>query len=243
MQLQLSQFITNRPFFATGIMGFFVIVIAIWMQQFFPSESAHLPKGFSTPIIYFEFIQSPAEVIEFFGIADDGIPDESFVSHMNKGNYLDFLFMFVYSAFLSLFFYHLLKVSGKKWFIAGIALALISLTGDFFENLQLLGITANLESGDYHRHLFLLRFITLIKWGSLALIFALFSIWLFKQKNLSRFLAYLYLIPVLLFPFSFLIRGIITEIFTKSIAIVFFVTICYCFLFTYQINHSPGKAN
>ena len=229
--MQLNEIFIKRPFLPAGIVGFFVVVTAIWMLQFFPAEAVHLPKGFSTPVIFFEFIQSPMEVADFFGITDDGIPNESFINQMNKGNYLDFFFMLVYSSFLFLFFYLLAKISGNKWVKTGMLLALFAFFGDMFENIQLLGITANLESGHFLRQLSLLHLFTWIKWGSLAISFVLFSVWLYPSGGIYRFMGYVTAIPFLLGIWAFLDRGTASELFAKSISVAFFVMICYCFLY------------
>jgi hypothetical protein len=229
--LEKAAFIKTHPYFYVGLIGLLLIVFGLILPAFFPKEAPQMAKGFSTPIIYFEFIKSPVEVNDFFGITDKGIYDQIFVNQMNKGNKLDFAFMLVYSAFLFLFFMKLVKVSGIKWFKIGMLLALLAFLSDFLENIQLLGITANLENGDFHTQLSLLKIFTWIKWGSLVLSFVVFSIWLFKFKGIYKFLAFLSLIPFVLGLMAYLKRGLMNELFAKSISIAFFVMICYCFFY------------
>jgi hypothetical protein len=221
----------KRPYFKVGLIGVLAIIIALIIQQIFPKESAQMTKGFSTPIIYFEFIQTPAEINDFFGITDKGKPNESFVRQMDSGNYVDFAFMIVYSAFLFFFFRKLRQIKGIRWFKTGMLLASIALLSDFIENIQLLAITANLGSGDYLSQLSLLKVFTWIKWASLAFCFLLFSIYLFKSESLYKLVGFIPVLPFALGSMALFNRGFITEMFAKSISVSFFVMICYCFLY------------
>jgi hypothetical protein len=233
--MQKSEFIKQRPYFFTGIAGLVVIVIALWIQLVFPKESAHMASGFSTPIIYFEFIQSPDEVNAFFGV-ENGRTNELFVKQMDRGNYADFAFMLAYSAFLFLFFRKLSAISELTWFKTGMILAVLALVGDLIENIQLLGITANLENGDFITQLLLLKLFTWIKWGSLAISFALFSFWLVKFKGFYRIIGYIVATPFIMGIIAIFNRGMATELFAKSVSIVFFVMICYCFFYQIPIQ-------
>jgi hypothetical protein len=238
-----SGFIERRPFFYIGLIGILLIIFGLGLPKFFPKEAGHMPEGFSTPIIYFEFIESPVEVNDFFGINEDGLGNMKFVNQMDKGNRIDFAFAFVYAAFLFLFFQKLSSVSDLKWFKIGMLLAVLSFIFDYAENIQLLGITANLENGNYLTQLSLLKIFTWIKWFSLAISFAIFSVWLFKFKGIYRLMAYVALLPLLLGLLAFIKRGLATELFSKSISIMFFVTICYCFLYTSEANEPKSLLN
>jgi hypothetical protein len=234
----ISRLLDNRPYLVSGITGLLVIAFAIWLYVVFPAQAPYMPKGFSTPIIYFEFIQSPIEVDAFFGITEHGKADETFVNQMDKGNHLDFIFMVLYSVFLFLFFRQLRIESGKKWLFAGMILSPIALFTDFMENIQLLGITANLESGNFHNQLVHLKIYTWMKWASLAVIFAFFSAIHLKARFTFKFMAYVAATPLLLGILAFLKPGIATEFFTKTVSLSFFMLIAYSFL--YKRNPNPS---
>ncbi len=221
----------NRPFLLIGLIGLVIIAIVYFMEQTFPSSAPFMLKGFSKPITYYEFIQSPVEVEAFFGLDDYDFDSEKFIRDMNKGNKIDFLFAFVYSVFFFLFFKKLTQVSSKKWYKIGMILAVFAFIGDIVENIQLLQITSKLAEGGYENNLEWLFAFTWIKWWSLALGFALFGLWLVKLSGVLRYMGYVAWLPLILSFFALMQRGIYTELFTRSINIMFFVAISYCFMF------------
>ncbi len=221
----------KRPFFYIGLIGLLVIATVYFLEKSYPSSAPFMLKGFSSPAYFFEFIQSPVEVEAFFGLDDYDFDSEKFIKAMNKGNKIDFVFAFVYSLFFFLFFKKLAKVSHRQWYKIGMLLAIFALVGDVVENIQLLQITAKVNEGGYDNNLKLLFIFTWIKWLSLAVGFAMLGLWLVKLSGVLRYMGYVAWIPLILSFFALANRGIYTALFTRSINIMFFVAISYCFMF------------
>jgi hypothetical protein len=72
----LDKIIKTRPYFYIGLLGILLIVFGLILPTFFPKEAPQMTKGFSTPIIFFEFIKTPVEVNNFFDVAPEGIVNQ-----------------------------------------------------------------------------------------------------------------------------------------------------------------------
>jgi hypothetical protein len=221
---------TNKPFIKTGYLGLAVIVMSIILLFVFPSKAPSMPEGFFTPIIAFEFIQTPEEVFQMFG-GTDLIVRNKMVNAMDLGNRLDYAYMGLYSMFLLLFSTTCAKISQKPYYYFGAALAVAVLAGDAMENVQLLGITANLSTGDIATYLNLLIIYTWIKWGGVVLIFLTLSPWFFKGGLFSKIIGAIGIISFILAIAAFLNRSVVNEIFSMSVAVMFILMIIYCFTF------------
>jgi hypothetical protein len=220
----------NKPFIKTGYLGLAVIAMSIILVFIFPSKAPSLPQGFFTPIIAFEFIQTPDEVFQMFGGADLAV-QKRMVGAMDLGNRLDYVYMCLYSMFLLLFSITCAKIAKKTYYYAGAALALAVLAGDAMENIQLLGITENLSTGDIEPFLGLLCLFTWIKWGGLVLVFLILSPWFFKGGLFSKMIGAFAIISFILGVAAFLQRSVVNEIFALSVALMFILMIIYCFVF------------
>jgi hypothetical protein len=220
--------IMNKPFFKTGIVGLLVLVMSVVLLAVFPSKAPRMPDGFFTPIIAFEFIETNAEVFQMF-VSTDATIRQEIVNAMDLGNRLDYIYMCLYSLFLLLFSVTCAKISGKKFYYIGAAISTLVLAGDIFENIQLLGITAQLENGNFDALLTRLHIFTWVKWGGMALIFVILFFW-FKKGNLfSKIIGAVGLLSFHLGMISYLLRSVITEIFCLSVALMFILMIIYCF--------------
>ena len=219
-----------KPFFKTGYVGLAVIAMSVVLLWVFPAKAPLLPQGFFTPIIAFEFVQTPDEVFQMFGGADPIVRSEM-KDAMDLGNRLDYIYMCLYSMFLALFSITCARISKDSYYYIGAALAFVVLAGDAMENVQLIGITANLTTGDIAPYLGLLHMFTWIKWGGLALIFLILFPWFFKNGLFSKIIGAFGIISFILGIGAFLHRSMVNEIFSLSIALIFMLTIIYCFTF------------
>ncbi len=233
--------IKNRPFFYVGLIGILILGGAYCLKNVYPTEAPYMAPQFSSPLVFFEFIQSPVEVIDFFGLTDYDFNSEEFIGKMDLGNRLDFGFAFIYCTFFFFFFKKLAEESEQKWYKAGMFLALLAFIGDVFENMQLLGITANLQSGEVGKYIKLLAIFTWIKWGSLAIGFAIYGLWLMKLDGVLRLMGYVAWLPLVFGIMAFMRRGVMTELFTRSIGILFFVSISYCFMYKSDMKPLPKE--
>jgi hypothetical protein len=225
-----SMIMDNKLFIKTGYLGLAVITMSIILLFVFPSKAPSLPKGFITPIIAFEFVQSPDEVFQMFGGENLAIRNQM-VDAMDLGNRLDFVYMVLYSMFLLLFSSTGARITKNPYFYAGAAIALAVLAGDVMENIQLLGITANLSTGDIEPYFGLLYTFTWIKWGGLALVFLILSPWFFKGSLFSKMIGAIAIISFILGIAAFLQRSVVNEIFALSVALMFILMIIFCFTF------------
>lgn len=220
----------NKPFKQIGYLGFMVLVMSIILVMIFPSKASKMPDGFFTPIIAFEFIQTKAEVFQLF-VSTDGAVHQSMIDAMNLGNQLDYIYMLLYTSFLLLFCVTCARQSEKKFYYIGAVISLVVLAGDAMENVQLLGITAGIASGDFDAQLNLLYLFTWIKWGGIAAVFLVLVPWFAKGGLFSKTIGMTGSITIAMGVLAFLKRSMITEIFSLGVGLMFLFMIIYCFTF------------
>ena len=225
----------EKPFLKAGYIGVCVIVMSVILLFIFPSNASHLPDGFVTPVVAFEFIRTPAEVFQLFA-ATDGTVQQPIVAAMNTGNYADYVYMVLYTAFLFLFSATCAKVSSNKFYYAGCLIAVAILFGDAMENVQLLGITAGLDTGGFAPYLSQLQVFTWIKWGGLAAVFLVLFSWFIRGNLLSKIVGLAGLASSVFGVLAYLHRSVLNEIFSGSVALTFVLMIVYCF--TYKIHEA-----
>jgi len=222
---------TKRPFITAGYVGIVLILLGLFLMSTFPRHVPFMAEGFQTPIIYFEFVQTVEETQQLFGMTKGLLPDDNLIQQMDFGNKIDFIYALVYSLFLFLFARTLVKISGKKLFIAVMVLAVTAFIGDCLENVKLITITENIESGSFQNDLEALFVFTWIKWGSLALSFVILSEWFFRGKIISTIFAFLGWTPMILGILAYKMPGFYNELFAKSIMFMFVALIVYSFIY------------
>ncbi len=220
----------NRPFVKAGYVGLLVIVMSVVLVILFPSKASKLPDGFFTPIIAFEFIETRPEVFQMF-FSTDGTVHQTMVDAMDLGNQLDFIYMLLYSTFLMMFSVKCAEISSKRFYYIGAALALIVLLADAMENMQLMGITANLDTGNFDHYLSWLHVFTWIKWGGIAAIFLVLFFWFIKGGLFSKIIGLTGILSAAAGIAAYLNRSVINEIFSLSVAMMFIMMIIYCFVY------------
>jgi len=151
---------------------------------------------------------------------------------MDLGNRLDYIFMCLYPAFFLLFCLKCADLSGKKFYYIGVAISLLVLAGDALENVQLLGITAGLESGDFDSQLDFLYIFTWIKWGGIAAVFLVLLPWFASGGRFSKIIGTTGSMTIALAVLAFLNRSLITEVFGLAVGLMFILMTIYCFTFT-----------
>ncbi|MEA3470991.1 MAG: hypothetical protein U9R24_04685 [Thermodesulfobacteriota bacterium] len=219
----------ERPFLKTGFIGIAVILMSIVLMTVFPSHSPSMPKGFFTPIIAFEFIESPEEIYQLFG-EKDSQEREDMVGAMDRGNRLDFIYMLLYSSFLFAFSIQCSKDRRQKIFYLGGFISVIILAGDFMENLQLLGITSKLPDGVFEGELLALKIFTWQKWGGIATIFLVLVPYFIRGNLFAKIIALWGIFVFFTGVMAYLHRSVLNEIFSLSVAIMFLLMIVYSFI-------------
>jgi hypothetical protein len=218
----------THPFFLSGLIGLAVIAVSVVSLLLFPQSSPGQIDGINSPIIAFEFAQTVEEIEALFGPAGSA-ERAALALAMDRGNRLDFLYMLLYSAFMFTFAVQAGRLSGKAWLYAGAVLAVAALLGDVLENVQLLAITAKLDSGAFSVELARLYWFTWLKWGSLAVYFVWMGAWLWGNGRFPTLIALASFLTFLLGLLAFIRRGPITEAFTLAIALMFLLLIIYSF--------------
>jgi len=220
----------KRPFILAGIIGICVIITSIVLLMIFPGRAHRLPPGFFTPIIAFEFIQTPQEVLDLFGPVESEQHQE-LVKAMDLGNRIDFLYLVFYNAFLFVFCWKVSMITGRKVYLLGSLMACVILAGDFLENIQLLKITSRLDSGSFTPQLALLRIFTWQKWGGMVVAFLILLPYFLKGGILSRVIAACSVAAAVLSVLALTYRGIAHELFSLSVVVVFVLMISYSILY------------
>jgi len=226
----------ERPFLITGFIGIAVVVMSIVLLSVFPSRSPSMPKGFFTPIIAFEFIESSEEVHQLFG--EKNSPERQDMARaMDRGNRLDFIYMLLYSSFLFAFSIQCSREREQRIFYLGAVISIIVLAGDFMENLQLLEITSRLQGGSFDGELMALKIFTWQKWGGIATIFLILTPYFIRGKLFAKIIAFWGLGVFFIGVMACLERSILNEIFSLSVAVMFLMMIVYSFIVTRDLRN------
>lgn len=220
---------TNRPFFPAGVIGLVVVAMSIALMAVFPSRLPEMPEGFVTPVIAFEFVRTMDDVKLIFGPTDSPQRRE-IVKAMDRGNKLDYVYMILYAGFLACFSLTCARVTHRKLFYIPVCLAGFVLTADALENIQLLGITANLETMNITHFLVRLHWLTWAKWGGLSLIFLFLIPYFIKEGLYALFISAAAVICAILAAAAFMHRSALNEMFGGMTAIMFVLIIIYSFV-------------
>ncbi len=221
----------KRPYLFSGFLGLAVIVMSLVNMATFPQASPGQIDGIGSPIIAFEFAETPEEIYTLFGA--NGTPEQAaMVAAMDQGNRLDYLYMLLYSGFLFTFAMTAVRETDQKWLYLAALLAVFAFIGDALENVQLLAITNKLAAGDFALELTRLHWFTWLKWGSLATYFLLMGVGLWRGNGrFARLITVAGVVTFLLGLIAFIQRGAITEPFTLTIALMFVLLIVFSFVY------------
>lgn len=208
------------------ISGVLLIIVALVLMFVNPKPENNLPQGFFTPIIAFEFIQSPDEVNHFFDVANN----KEYIQSMLSGNWIDYGFMLLYSCLIFCVARYILKESDNKSMYLAMLFAVLMLVADALENYQIYLIVSNFESENISSYLNWLSIFTWLKWSSIAASFLLFSPYFLERNLFHKTIGLICLLPFLLCIAAFIQHGILNEIFALSVVIVFVVLIIFVFM-------------
>lgn len=227
--------IFKSSFSKIGLLAIPLLIGIVAMNVFFPKES---PDDYSSFIIAFEFVKTPAETLQLFELLNptpesiNSLSIQEKIVGLNIGNYLDFLFMACYSLFLFLFFKKAAPHYNLKWLKFGMPLAILALLTDVGENICLINI-ANAYPSELEMQPFLniLPFFVWTKWLALAVALALASIaFLMGKKLITKLLAFVLIIPILLGIMSLITQSsLMIDGFTASIFIGIGIMVASCF--------------
>lgn len=208
--------------------GAAVIFLSIVLLASGPQKAAGLPAGFYTPVVAFEFIQSRTEVLELFGNTAS-TERNSLITAMDRTNRIDFVYMLAYTAFLVIFSAACFRITGSRWFLVPIGIAIVVLAADALENIQLLAITAKIDASDISHELLLLHISTWIKWGGLSAVFLALIPFMKSAGIYGRIITALSICTAFTGIAAFIHRSVLNELFALMTALMFMMLIVFSF--------------
>lgn len=206
--------------FTVGMLMAGVAVILLFINP----RSGNLPAGFTTPIVAFEFIQTPEEVQNFFSIPNK----DRYEDALTTGNALDFPFMFLYSFFLFLTVYSIYIITGVSALWIAMVLCPLVFFFDVMENIQLGNIILSYAKEDISYFLSRLSVFTWLKWGGISGILLIISTYFLQGKWWMKAMGVVFIVQFLFAVTAFFHRGIFNEVFATTIFLSFLLLIVFC---------------
>ncbi len=213
------------PFKIACFVGILLLIVALALMIINPQPENNLPAGFFTPVIAFEFIQTPTEVHHFFSMKDFHNYEQS----MLLGNNIDYLFMCLYSSLIFCIAIGIQKISNAKTMYLAMLFSFSMLAFDALENYQIYQIIQHYILGNITNNLNLLNIFTWLKWSSIASSFLLFSPFFFKGKIFHKTIGALCISCFGLCIAAFLQHGVLNEIFAANVVLVFVLLVVFVF--------------
>jgi hypothetical protein len=211
----------KKPFTWAVAAGAVTLLLSIILILVLPSAAdvPAMPDGMVTPVVAFEFARSTQDLRMIFG--ENPAQRTALAARFDAGNILDYAYMITYSALMFFF------AAGLRRRRPGLLtnmlpfLAVLVLCADAFENVQLLMITSRLD-GDVSGLLLRLQIFTWLKWGGLALYFAMAArpLWLIKGVA-ARMLAVCGMATLLLAAAAFAHRSLLNELLALFVGLDF----------------------
>ena len=231
----------DRLFWFSGILGVGALAMTAMLTFIGPRQTGPLPPGFITPIMAFEFIDSPAEVSALF-------ETPAMVAAMDRVNRWDFLYMALYASFLGVFALACARQTGQRFYYVPAILAAIILLADALENVHLLAITRVVSEADFAPSLSRLspllnrlRLFTWLKWGSLALYFLLMVAYFRQLPGRWRNVWLVALLPAVLAVAALFRRGLPNELMALSIGLMFLILTIYALRVGSEGERAQGR--
>jgi len=221
----------NQYFKIARVAAFLLVITAIITATRLTKSENNLPNGFYTPIIALEFIQTTQEVQQFFTVKDVAAYEEDLLF----GNNADYAFMLFYSTLLFFIALGILKVTRSKWMYVVMFLCVVMLLSDALENMQIAQIILFYKTASIVGFLSKLSIFTWLKWSSIALSFLLFAPYFLKGNWFRKIIGSLGITAFLLCVAAFLHHGILNEIFSTNIVLVFVLLVIFVFIHKKEI--------
>ncbi|MBK9329229.1 MAG: hypothetical protein IPM95_07925 [Sphingobacteriales bacterium] len=215
----------SEPFRIARYLGVLLLICALILLLVNPKPANNLPKDFYTPIIAFEFIQTPQEVAAFFDIPDVN----SYIRTMLLGNWIDYGFMVLYSALLFFIALGIKRISGAQTMLLAFVCCITMLVFDALENYQIHLIITHYKNQAISGNLALLNIFTWLKWSSIASAFLVFSPFFLKGKWFHKIIGCLCISCFVLGIAAFVRHGLLNELFAGNVVLVFLLLVIFAF--------------
>lgn len=170
--------------------GLLTLLISIGLTFFYPLALDTLPAGFFTPILALEFATSLNDARDIFA------GDQALVAQMQRGHWLDMLFLLAYGTFLVLPNAVLWQRQRHWSSLAGMVAAAVAALADILENTKLLQLGDALLQGEPAPDFVLLRLYVGIKFLAISITMLCLGRSLFRYDTLGKLFAALSLVLV-----------------------------------------------
>jgi hypothetical protein len=192
-----------------------------------PLEAGQLPDGMFTPVIALEFVQDAVQLRQIMNVDDV----EGLLHAFLYGNEMDHFFMVAYSIF-ALLTGLLIFLKARVWAVLiCIPLSAMMLTGDVMENFHIAVLLDFYPKGADVSVYEWLRFYTWLKWGSIAALMFLFSMYFLQEKWWMKLLGLPLLCTFFTAVAAWFFGGIWLEIMVISVFISFLMLFVYSLIY------------
>lgn len=212
-------------------LGVLTLVMGFALHFIFPAEMSWTYSGVKTPVVAFEFAQTPAEIFQMFG--SDIEKRDAIVKSMNRGNYIDFIFIAIYAGFLAaLIWLHKPLLAGLTYGCLGLSTVILAM--DFIENIILLELTRLVSVGytgapKVQEWLNVLIISTWFKWMSIVVVIGVLGMACRFIHWLGWLMLFLSGASLLLGGWNILHRDSL-ELFSNLVLFSFIVLVAYIFM-------------
>ncbi|MGK5092883.1 hypothetical protein WDW89_12810 [Deltaproteobacteria bacterium TL4] len=211
-----------------GYIGILLIIVSLALIAVFPVQVPWMMDGFVTPIVAFEFVETPQEIYQMF--QTEHIEEQLVLfKGMESGLYIDFLYAWIYAGFLVVFAFLCQKETGGKLFFMGMLISIFAAATDNFENYYMLRILSKFHTANLEQDLGMLHLFTWLKWGSLTVVFLSLLPHFFQGNRYAKLIGMTGGLAFLLALFAFFHRSWLNELLSLTIVITFVLMIIYCF--------------
>lgn len=154
--------------------GLATLILGAVAQGVFPSTGGNYPAGYGTPVIAFEFAQTPTEVQKAVG---------NTVDMMRYGTFFDFPFILAFTVFMMSFFQAAKRQTGLPVYTVMAIIACIAGVSDVIEDIFALQILSDISmsAGVDWMHYF-----AKVKFAMLGLVGLGAAVFLLRQPRILR---------------------------------------------------------
>jgi len=210
-------YIKSNAHFITAVFAVLTMVLSIIMLFKYPAQ-AELSDGYKTPVIAFEFAQSPEDLQ--FMTSDSPAAVNNRIA-MRLGQKYDTFFPFLYAGLITMC---ILSISSKINILAivGILFSIFIIPSDLYENSIMNSIIDSLESGQSITFLLsALHIATWLKWGNIALAMLILSIQSYLNKDWFPSILISGIASAMIFTTWITGSAIVAEIMMLSVSVFF----------------------
>lgn len=215
----------TRWWIAALLLGIAVLLFGLSLAQVFPSTGNGFATGYGSPVIAFEFARGEADLFAVFGPEGDPL-QVARLAAMRAGNEQDYLYMLLYAAFVSSGLAALWRELRLRWLLAAVALPIVAVLCDAYENWLLFDIQAAFTVGDYSPAMASLPWPVAAKFLALTLANVAIGAALTQMPRWWQFAGTLILIPCLATPMALIAPAAFGWTLTAAIGAGWFGLLC-----------------